>query len=342
MEPYQKSVSLKHMRMKRRLISQGKQKASEAGSPFKEKPSFKRSKSAPPIGEQMDNINEESAMSAGSIEGSATPVKTKNSKQEEQDIMEEQKLRQYIKSLISEIHNEKDNFLFEETKFRNIIKKLILEGEEDIQHDRTGINILEDLLKRIIPIREEDFKSLTTAPEQRASFRAHTINAVQNLLLYDPKNIEKLEKEEGLEEEVDIEKLNEQEELEEINLDVKSDKDATDDTTTDSTDSDNFDKYIDIKRRKTEKKHKAFKSLPSEDETGRNVALKSFERVEKNVIDAYALLDNEEDQDLFYDYLITNLKLYFDRWEQEIVGGQIDEPTNPTYEKEKEQSASQK
>ena len=36
----------------------------------------------------------------------------------------------------------------------------------------------------------------------------------------------------------------------------------------------------------------------------------------------------------YYDYLITNLKLYFDTWESELEGTP-EEPTTPEYEQEK-------
>ena len=37
--------------------------------------------------------------------------------------------------------------------------------------------------------------------------------------------------------------------------------------------------------------------------------------IEKQIIDAYALLGNDEDKELFYSYLVTNLKLYFDKFD---------------------------
>ena len=42
----------------------------------------------------------------------------------------------------------------------------------------TGINVLEDLLKKIIPQIEDDYKLLTTSEEQRESYRSHIIDAV--------------------------------------------------------------------------------------------------------------------------------------------------------------------
>ena len=47
-EKFQKLVKRKHSRMKRRLIGRGKVSTSAGGSPYTKKPSFKRSKSAPP------------------------------------------------------------------------------------------------------------------------------------------------------------------------------------------------------------------------------------------------------------------------------------------------------
>lgn len=50
-EPYQKKMKAKHSRLKKRVIGHGGQ---ENVPPFTEKPSMERSKSAPPIGENLD------------------------------------------------------------------------------------------------------------------------------------------------------------------------------------------------------------------------------------------------------------------------------------------------
>ena len=42
----------------------------------------------------------------------------------------------------------------------------------------------------------------------------------------------------------------------------------------------------------------------------------------------------DEDREVFYDYLITNVKLYFDKFEDELASV-LPEPTNPEYEDEK-------
>jgi len=54
-EPYQRKMKAKHSRLKKRVIGHGGQKA---GPPYSEKPSMERSKSAPPIGEGVESIDE--------------------------------------------------------------------------------------------------------------------------------------------------------------------------------------------------------------------------------------------------------------------------------------------
>ena len=65
------------------------------------------------------------------------------------------------------------------------------------------------------------------------------------------------------------------------------------------------------------------------------MAFQAFERVEKSIVDAYNLLSADEDRELFYDYLLTNLKLYFDKFEDELASV-LPEPTTPEYEDEKD------
>ena len=67
----------------------------------------------------------------------------------------------------------------------------------------TGINVLEQLLKKIVHVLETDFKSLTTSADQRNSFRAHIVNAVINTLTPAKVNNEAGE-EKSLDEEIDI------------------------------------------------------------------------------------------------------------------------------------------
>ena len=71
-------------------------------------------------------------------------------------------------------------------------------------------------------------------------------------------------------------------------------------------------------------------TLKGEDTTGRNKAERIYPNIEKSIVDYYAELDNPEDQEMFYDYLIANLKLYFDKWDGEMSKS-VEEPTNDAY-----------
>jgi hypothetical protein len=66
------------------------------------------------------------------------------------------------------------------------------------------------------------------------------------------------------------------------------------------------------------------------------MALQTFRKIDNSVMDAYTILDDSKDKDLFYDYLITNLKLYFDKFEEEMMDMPKTEPTTPEYQAEKE------
>ena len=75
--------------------------------------------------------------------------------------------------------------------------------------------------------------------------------------------------------------------------------------------------------------------LEDQDETGRNMAFQSFKKIEKGVLDSYELLQDPDDKKLFYDYLLANLKLYFDRFESEL-STDVTEPESAEYEQAKE------
>ena len=68
------------------------------------------------------------------------------------------------------------------------------------------------------------------------------------------------------------------------------------------------------------------------DETGRNMAFTSFKKVQQYILDSYDLLRDPADKKVFVDYLITNLKLYMDKFEDELQTS-VEEPTTPAYEK---------
>ena len=67
------------------------------------------------------------------------------------------------------------------------------------------------------------------------------------------------------------------------------------------------------------------------DETGRNMAFTCFKKVSQYILDAYDSLANPKDKEIFIDYLITNVKLYFDKFEDELSSS-VEEPTTKEYD----------
>jgi hypothetical protein len=281
---------------------------------------------------EEDNLEEISSMAGGDVEGYSLPLGTKKPKKKKGTIFrenDEEDLKQIVQEIVRNVIHKKIIFehkqLKEEKELRSVIQFLIKEAKKDIEavpHSSTAINILEELLKQILPNLEKDFKTLTTSKEQRDSFRAHIINAVSTLL-----DTEDVNKEGGAagEEEALI-NLDEQEDEIEEEIELKiSDVGASAD-----------EKFIDIEGGEPipQEEEDTF-GLEGQDATGRALSKDAFNNIEKNITETYAILHDKEDEKLFQDYLITNLKLYFDKWEKEL--GAVTEPTTDEYETEKEE-----
>ena len=283
----------------------------------------------------LNSMHEISAMGSGASVGYSGEKKKRTLIRQEgiimrEEIIMEMKLRDLIRAklgankkvLKESVENKDSNVIFVNQRqkdeidryqmehyLRKCVRKLILQEKEELPpHRSTGINVLQDLLKKIIPSLKTGYKSLTTDIEQRNSFRSHIINNVVNSLA----PIE-LDDEAG-------------QELKEIDVDVKDDV------------SPDMGKFIDIGDKDVigdEEEETSFQTISGADLTGRNVAMQAYERVEKQIVDAYADLDNQQDQEMFYDYLIANLKLYFDRFEDQLQN-ELPEPSNAAYKQEKE------
>ena len=214
-------------------------------------------------------------------------------------------------------------------QLRKVISSLIKEAEEadKAPHRSTGINVLADVLKKIVPVLEQDYKALTTDPTQRESFRAHIINAAQNAIAPVSASGE-ADGEEGGEPPLSDDEVSELEEIEVVVGDEAEEIEAGGDLDLGD------EAFIDIDD--TPEPEEDTFGIAGKDDTGRNFAQSSFDKIEKQIIDAYALLGNDEDKELFYKYLVTNLKLYFDKFEDELASV-LPEPTTSEYEDEKEQ-----
>ena len=231
-------------------------------------------------------------------------------------------LKENIRDLISLVKKKNKNNLSEELQLRQIIREFLQielkEGStpdnDPSPHSSTGINVLEDLLKRIVPILEDDYKLLTTSEEQRDSYRSHVVKATSDTLTPVELNNAAGEGEaEGLDEEIDVEISGDEEDKDDMFIDINpEDKEEVEEDPRDSF------------------------GIEGKDTTGRNMAYTTFKKIESPIIDAYDLLSNAEDQEIFYDYLIANLKLYFDKFESEIQPN-VEEPSNQAYDSASEQ-----
>jgi len=231
-----------------------------------------------------------------------------------EELTEEMKLRQQIRKAIKIVKEKRNTaeqeVLKEENHLRSVIRKLIeAEVATEIPGRSTGINVLEDLLKRIVPIIEDDFKQLTTDKAQRKSYTTHIVNGIQSLLA--PSNV------------VDAGA----EEISEIDIEVGGEED---------------DAFIDVREPDAEEELPEVDpdlddfGVEGEDETGRNMAYETFKKIENNILNSYDLLSNEKDEEEFYKYLITNVKLYFDKFEEELTPNLDPEITTDEYEDEKD------
>ena len=246
---------------------------------------------------------------------------------------EEKVLRESIRQAIRLVKKKRVD---EEDKFRKVIRSFIdyelktlneagqVPDDKPTPNKSTGINVLEDLLKKVIPILEIDYRMMTTSADQRTSYRAHIINAVINTLTPAEVNTDAGDAEAdvggSLEEDIEVE-IEDEDDEKFIDIRTDAEKSAEEEEEEEATPEEEFGSGVE-----------------GADETGRNIAYTSFKKIESSVIDSYELLSNEEDQELFYDYLIANLKLYFDKFETEL-SPEVNEPTNQAYDTAKDEVA---
>ena len=280
-----------------------------------------------------EEIEEMASMSGGGIAIGPAVTKNHNAKRKDKKMnKEEQKLRKHIRISLQEFFNKKavehENSIaaiLEEHQLRVQLRKIIFEQTLNEQEDpttdvsdSTGINTLKDLFKNtnILSTLRTVYKTLTTSDDQKNSFRAHvlkwTVDTLAPVKLNDT-DADPVSGGGAMAEQVDI--------------DIKG---VGDD-----------DKFIDApdgSEKETQPEPEepdTMQPISGEDTTGRNKAERVYPTIEKSIVDYYGELDNPEDQEMFYDYLIANMKLYFDKWDGETSMG-VQEPTNDEYEKAKQ------
>jgi len=267
-----------------------------------------------------------------------------------EEIIGEAIVRKYIRKKVrTMLHEHRKQEFLQETRLRKVIRKLLQEGDISDMHPHrsTGINILEDVLKKMITTLRTDYKRMTTSKVQRESFRAHMISAVKKSLAPSLVNDTYLSDtdvlmaeptpsfsggEEG--EEVEVQEPASPEQgateddlestlgaLEEADIEVDLEGEEKDE-----------DKKIPVEDDDQPDEVEAFSAELSDlDETGRNMAFTTYKKISQYILDAYDMLANLEDKKIFVDYLITNMKLYFDKFEDELQK-EVDEPTTDAYD----------
>jgi cytidyltransferase-like protein len=279
-----------------------------------------------------DEVDEASTNAGGALQGGlVASQKTSNTHKRKDKKMtkQETKLRMKIRKGLREFFQKKseDNAgiiksILDEHALRMRLREVILEQSLAINevedptidvHDNTGINTLKDLLKNtnVLSTLREIYKTLTTNEDQKNSFRAHVIQWVQDTLA--PVKLNDTGRSTELSEEVGI--------------DVKGVEAAKFIDAQDGSEKENPEQDLEDDESLT--------TISGEDTTGRNKAERIYPNIEKSIVNYYAELDNPEDQEMFYDYLIANLKLYFDKWDGEMSTTAPEEPTNDQYDQAK-------
>jgi len=248
-------------------------------------------------------------------------------KEDKQMTQEEKTLREYIRKKISKVLYEQERKEFE---LRKIIRSLLKEGDiSDIHpHRSTAINTLEDVLKKAIPTLRTDYKRLTTDKSQRDSFRAHMLKAMQDSVAPALNNAKYASGGSLLSE---PSPLSDEEEVEDAEMDLDAELEALEeaDVEIDLTDKEDGEKKLNVEPDEEPNEMDGFASgLEGMDETGRNMAYTSFRKISQYILDAFDMLANTKDKEVFIDYLLTNTKLYFDKFESELQKT-VNEPDSP-------------
>ena len=247
---------------------------------------------------------------------------------------EEHAVRMYVRSLISEVKEEKTlSTLFEAKDMAN-------------PHPNTGINKLRDAIRKAKPSIKTKYQQLTTDPAQRESFKNHFLTAmvrlfdeldalnaqgkdaedveaalgdekITNDLSAPPSDVSSDDMAADIGDDGDLNSLLEAIDIEVEDGDVVSDEfDAEEDKEKIKNKSQaekDFDKKSD-----DDEKRKEFGAGVEGDSTGRNQAFDAFNLVQTYFSDAYLDLNNPEDIEMYKKWGLYNIKLLIDKYESEL------------------------
>jgi len=206
---------------------------------------------------------------------------------------EEKALRSHIRKAIKIVKEKReDKALQEEQKLRNIIRNLISEAKKVPKWDSYGKNNLDIMLMKtnFLDALETGYKALTTTEAQRESYEIHILQNIKRTL-----NLEIAKDVEG-----DQSRLNE----EEVSVTVD----------------DGGLMGLNPEQEKQQEVDKEFEEfrVEGEDYSGLREAYEAFRLIEDTLLNYWKKMDLEEDRQVFYDNLIEQMNLYFDKWESEL------------------------
>ena len=271
-------------------------------------------------------------------------------REEKEKFLQEQKVRSWVRTLISESQEETTNTVIFEAK------------EQTNPHPNTGINKLRDSIRKAKPSIKTKFQQLTSSAEQRDSFVNHLLAAFVRLFdqldalsastdelemdaevgSLDPGESpqpelsappEGTDIESELEDELDVQLENILREID-IDLEDANDNDIVSDELKAEKEQNKQLSQVekDVEKKKSKDSERAeFGSGLEGDSTGRNQAFDAFNLVQSYFSDNYLDLDSPEDQSMFKKWGLYNLKLLLNSYEEELNPG-LETPNiqNPT------------
>jgi len=300
----------------------------------------------------IEELLEMSSAGGGAIQG--TPVRNIGSKKPKgkdmrREIQTEMLMREYIRTKIKkQITEQKRRETEQEYQLRLVIRGLIKEAKEAANpHPNTGINKLRDAFRKAKPTLKTKYQQLTSSQEQRDAFAAHMLRAFVRLfdeldglqakgevdsevgdieaavgeaptlgLEAPPKDQEADDIEDELEGLLEVI-------LKEVKIDLDDEMDIVSDDEKAESEKNKSQAEKDFQKKKeADKEKEEFGSGMDGDATGRNQAFDTFRLVQTYFSDAYLDLSNENDQKMFRDWCLYNMKLLFQNFEESL-------PTSP-------------
>ena len=273
------------------------------------------------------------------IEAAATRLRRENKTiydEKDKNMQNERLLRESIRKLIKKKYILFEKQRSEENKLRTVIQEIIKEATNvaDSPTKSTGINKLIGVLKIILPTVETGFKGLTTSVDV-INKAGHPTQDSEGPAEEEP--LGSLAEQSGDPVDVDFKGINVDRKAEEDPFETEDDKAGREeDASAEEEEGKRFDAEA-IEGPEGEKK--PFPEIAGLDPTGRDEAVDIYKKTKDAILRTYKRLHNQGDRDHFQDYLITNLLLYFDKWESDIALGPEDLVTTPEYEAAKQEKS---